>query len=398
MGKAAKWFRSLFGLKRPNNITITTPCTDAKRTPSRRWSFKRSTSNRYHTLSDSIVSALPRVHLKGDKEQKHMIAAAVKNMSELKGNCDHWAAVKIQAHFRGFLARKALRALRGLVKLQALVRGHIVRKQIAGRLLQMQAALRARTRARALRAQIYEAPQSTIKPSHIHHLGPATPENSEHDIRRSRSSKYEQSVMLEKNGSITASKVGPDKGKLNVRYSTDGESQDRVYLQDSTYHQAYFYPLSGEEQSLSPLKYTIDVDEAFCAAETSLHVNTSRRASFTRSGPFTPRSDISKSSKSGYSDNSPSYMSYTASSKAKVRSPSLSAPHQKTLERSNTTKRLPINGGYGNMKSSSVHNVPSTLHSKFVSKAYPGSGRLDRLGSPLGSNGVAFSCGLLSSY
>lgn len=67
-------------------------------------------------------------------------------------------------------ARKALRALRGLVKLQALVRGHIVRKQIAGRLLQMQAALRARTRARALRAQIYEAPQSTIKPSHIHHL------------------------------------------------------------------------------------------------------------------------------------------------------------------------------------------------------------------------------------
>ncbi|XP_023524899.1 protein IQ-DOMAIN 14-like [Cucurbita pepo subsp. pepo] len=63
------------------------------------------------------------------------------------------AALTIQKVFRGFLARKALQALRSLVKLQALVRGFLVRKRAAATLQSMQALIRAQTTVRSQRAR-----------------------------------------------------------------------------------------------------------------------------------------------------------------------------------------------------------------------------------------------------
>ncbi|XP_062217355.1 protein IQ-DOMAIN 21-like [Phragmites australis] len=79
-------------------------------------------------------------------------AARVVRMSALRrSSWEERAAVRIQAFYRGYLARRALRALRGLVRLQALVRGHQVRRQVHLTMRCMQALVRAQARVRARR-------------------------------------------------------------------------------------------------------------------------------------------------------------------------------------------------------------------------------------------------------
>ncbi|KAL3747369.1 hypothetical protein ACJRO7_016191 [Eucalyptus globulus] len=69
------------------------------------------------------------------------------------GGPERWAAVKIQASFRGYLARRALKALRALVKLQAVVRGYLVRKQATAAFQCMQSLFRAQATVRSRRAR-----------------------------------------------------------------------------------------------------------------------------------------------------------------------------------------------------------------------------------------------------
>ncbi|KAK9291974.1 hypothetical protein L1049_019926 [Liquidambar formosana] len=105
------------------------------------------------------------------------------------------SAVKIQSAFRGYLARRALRALKALVKLQALVRGHIVRKQTADMLRRMQALVRVQTRARASRTHVSKSSNASSKSSLSHHPDSASLDKYKHELR-ANSTKFDQSSIL----------------------------------------------------------------------------------------------------------------------------------------------------------------------------------------------------------
>ncbi|KAH9622160.1 hypothetical protein KSS87_002445 [Heliosperma pusillum] len=66
------------------------------------------------------------------------------------------AAIKIQTAFRGYLARRALRALRGLVRLKSLIEGQSVKRQAATTLRCMQTLARVQSQIRARRVRMSE--------------------------------------------------------------------------------------------------------------------------------------------------------------------------------------------------------------------------------------------------
>ncbi|XP_073029148.1 protein IQ-DOMAIN 2-like [Primulina eburnea] len=66
------------------------------------------------------------------------------------------AAIKVQTAFRGYLARRALRALRGLVRLKSLVDGPIVKRQTANTLKCMQSLSRVQSQIQARRLRMLD--------------------------------------------------------------------------------------------------------------------------------------------------------------------------------------------------------------------------------------------------
>ncbi|XP_044957296.1 protein IQ-domain 26-like isoform X2 [Hordeum vulgare subsp. vulgare] len=194
MGKAARWIRGFLGgggkKEQSKDQKPIPPASNAKR-----WSFGKS--SRDSAEAAAVAAATPAhggnaamaraaeaawlrsVYDETEREQsKHAIAVAAATQAAAdaavaaahaavavvrltnKGRAAHAgehrgpaaAAVRIQTAFRGFLAKKALRALKALVKLQALVRGYLVRKQAAATLQSMQALVRAQASMRAHRA------------------------------------------------------------------------------------------------------------------------------------------------------------------------------------------------------------------------------------------------------
>ncbi|KAJ4908436.1 IQ-domain 11 [Raphanus sativus] len=77
------------------------------------------------------------------------------------------AATRIQTAFRGHLARKALRALKGIVKLQAYIRGRAVRRQAMTTLKCLQSVVNIQSQVYGKRAQIPRGSHRDYEESHM---------------------------------------------------------------------------------------------------------------------------------------------------------------------------------------------------------------------------------------
>ncbi|CAI0432473.1 unnamed protein product [Linum tenue] len=209
MGKAGKWVMNfLLGKKHGGNSSKVSSKTDYNgapfqedcsietaavsvlppQTPKRRWSFGKSTSKdkslpRRRSTSTVIATFNPLLQASSADAMEHLLLGpslgnneavalaiheAIKNL-ERKSNAsqaaepedrllrivsrEHAAATRIQAAFWSYLARKALAALKALVKLQALARGHLVRKHMSATIRKMQAVVSIQVRARFQRIQ-----------------------------------------------------------------------------------------------------------------------------------------------------------------------------------------------------------------------------------------------------
>lgn len=399
MGKASRWFTKLLRRNRHHNNRRTKSLSDIDAiafpspTPQPQLQLEPGFDdpNEHAIAVATATAAVAEAALAAAKA-----AAEVVRLTNNAGyvsrrwSLEDFAAVKIQSAFRGYLARRALRALKGLVKLQALVRGHFVRKQSADMLRRLQALIRVQDRARANRVQSIDS---------NHSLGR---DNATRSQVHAAGHRLEDSPLHKKCGSISHLREvqGSDRALFRMNWlenwveggtsinspssvklaHADGEKSDKILevdswkphsrlrsrtrtLQPSQHISAhdYYYnhsfaasdylaryspndvhkqngsPIAEDVASLKSLHFPLETYNTGDQSSPPQAFSADSKTESRRRSPMTPMRDEFSRSFLINGCPSPSYMAKTESSRAKVRSHSV--PRQRGDGSSSKSKR-----------------------------------------------------------
>ncbi|KAJ4967817.1 hypothetical protein NE237_014518 [Protea cynaroides] len=397
MGRTSKWIKSfLNGGKKekekkfdgqPSSVATENPTTPIIILPStpkekRRWSFRRSSatstatatkdSNSTDMVSTSAAAGQSDTLVEAEIEQKNHVMAVVAATAAAADAAlaaaqaaavairlsnapapartiviQEAAAIRIQSVFRSYLAKRALCALKGLVKLQALVRGHLVRKQATATLRCMQALFIAQERARAQRLRTAEEPQPITQRQSSHR-------KSSQDIRL-RQSYGEMDRSMEENIKIVEMDIGQQRGSSKSRNSYSNHPQDRTDPRFSAYYpsncantmqdQIQNSPAPSALTEMSPRACSSHFEDySYITAQSSPQYYSAVSKMDPTRTPFDfPRHEYEDSATTDYSFH-PHYMANTESSRAKLRSHSAPKQRPESYEKQPSRRRSSMEG------------------------------------------------------
>ncbi|CAL0335218.1 unnamed protein product [Lupinus luteus] len=374
MGKATRWLKSLLWMKKEkdhNNPNLGSLGPNKKE--KKWWSFAKQGKDVAADSSNGDVPVSPcgnsdwiRSYIaESENEQnKHAIAVAAATAAAadaavaaanaavavvrltshgrgtlFSGSREKWAAEKIQTFFRGYLARKALRALKGLVKIQALVKGYLVRKRAAATLHSMEALIRAQSTVRSQRARRSMSKENTLLPEVIARKSMERFDETRSEFHSKRLPTSHETSTNEFDESPKIVEIDTYKTRSRSRRFTSKMPECGEDMPCYTVPSSLPSPLPGRIsvpgcRHVQDFEWYLNLDECrFATAH-----NTPRFASSMRpSSPATPAKSVCGDAYFQTYCNSPGYMANTQSFNAKLRS--RSAPRQ----RPESKKRLSLN-------------------------------------------------------